>query len=113
MTQYTNEQVVEGFLDHVRFLAIAHHVPGRIRVKASWRNIKQLAGIDAKQLQEIIERIPGIVDYRVNRKALAVIINYDTEILPFDLWEDIGSLGQYPVKQGEVKKRLLGILNSA
>ena len=32
MKEYSNEELVDGFLDHIRYLSIAHHVKGRIRV---------------------------------------------------------------------------------
>ncbi len=59
-----------------------------------------------------IARIPGIKDYRVNKKAVTVVINYDPDILPYDLWEDVGKLRENPVHQEEVKTRLLEILQS-
>jgi hypothetical protein len=111
----SNENIVDTFLDHVRYLKIVHHVPGRIRVKASWDGARQLVKMDSRMdqqgLSEIISRIPGITEYRVNEKALSVIISYDTGILPFDLWEEVGSLGQYPMNREAVRGKLLSIVN--
>nr|WP_321465109.1 hypothetical protein [uncultured Desulfobulbus sp.] len=108
---YTNEQLVDGLLDHMLYLNIAHHVPGRIRVKASWSGAQKLAAVNEREMTSIIASIPGIVDYRVNKKALSVIIQYDTEILPPSLWEEVASVGQFPGKRDSVSEQLMVILS--
>ncbi len=113
MTKYNDEEIVDKFLDNTRYLKIAHHVPGRIRVKASWSGARKLAKEDTSDLGEVIDKIPGILEYRVNKKALSVIISYDSEVLPFQLWEDVGTLGENPGNRTEVKERLLNILSEA
>lgn len=113
MVDYTNEEVVDGFLDNIRYLKIAHHVNGRIRVKATWSGAQKLAKEDTNDLEAIISRIPGITDYRVNKKALSVVISYDTSVLAYQLWEDIGTLNENPLNRGEVRDRLLNIFNRA
>ncbi len=110
MEEYTNEFIVDQFLDNIRYLKIAHHVTGRIRVKATWSGAKKLASEDTDRLESIIARIPGITEYRVNKKALSVAITYDPGILPYELWEDVGKLGENPVNRDGVKIRLMEIL---
>lgn len=107
---YTCEQLVDGLLDHMLYLSIAHHVSGRIRVKASWNGAQKLGAVNENELMNIIKAIPGIVEYRVNKKALSVIIQYDTDILPPSLWEEVASVGQYPGNRGKVRERLLSLL---
>lgn len=111
MTEYSNEEIVDNFLDHVRYLKVKHHVNGRIRVKASWSGAKKLAGVKEGELENIIATIPGIGEYRVNRKALSVIIEYDPNVLSFSLWEEVGTLGEYPMNREHVKTQLLEIMN--
>ncbi len=110
MNQYTHEEVVDVFLDHIRYLAIVHHVTGRIRVKAGWDAVKTLAKTGTSEIERVIGMIPGIHDYRVNKKALSVVIEYDPAVLPFSLWEDVGRLKDYPLHRDEVRERLLAIL---
>lgn len=112
MAKHTNEEIVDGFLDHVRYLKVKHHVNGRIRVKASWSGAKKLAGVEEGELEKIIAGIPGIKEYRVNRKALSVVIDYNPAVLPFSLWEEIGTLGENPVNQENVRTQLLDIMKS-
>lgn len=106
----TSEQLVDGLLDHMLYLSIAHHVNGRIRVKASWNGAQKLGAVNEVELTAVIAAIPGIREYRVNKKALSVIIRYDTDILPPSLWEEVASVGQYPGKRGQVRERLLTLL---
>lgn len=107
---YSDEEIVDTFLDYIRYFSIAHHVPGRIRVKASWLKAGELKKIDERELQQVVERIPGISDYRVNKKALSAVIEYDNSLLPFDLWEEVVAVNMYPVKRDEVRGKLLALL---
>ena len=111
MKTNSNEKIVDTLLDYVRYLKIVHHVQGRIRIKAGWDGIRHLAGVNETVPEDVIDRVPGITGYRVNKKALSVIIAYDSAILPFELWEEVGALGQYPMKQEEVKGKLMTLLN--
>ncbi|MBL0712388.1 MAG: hypothetical protein JJV98_01695 [Desulfosarcina sp.] len=111
MKTNSNEKIVDTFLDHIRYFKIVHHVPGRIRVKAGWDGVRHLVGMDNKKIEDVIDRIPGITSYRINKKALTVIATYDSAILSFTLWEEVGSLGQYPMKREEVREKLLTLLD--
>jgi hypothetical protein len=104
-------EIVDTFLDHVRYLRIKHHVPGRIRVKATWNGAKKLVNSADADIEKILARIPGVSDYRVNPRALSVIISYDPNILPFQLWEEIGQLGEYPANRSKVREELLALVD--
>ncbi len=106
------ENIVDDFLDHVRYLRVKHHVPGRIRVKADLNGVKKLVNVGSTVIEETISAMPGIYNYRINKKALSVIIDYNPEILPFELWEDIGKLGEYPLYRERIRQQLLDILNN-
>jgi len=111
MDEYSNEQIVDGFLDHLRYLNIAHHVNGRIRIKASLSGALKLASMGEGEIEKIITMIPGIKEFRLNKKALSVVITYDPEVLSFSLWEEIGALAAYPTNRDNVKTQLLDILH--
>lgn len=111
MSVCREEEMVEIFLDHIIYLHIVHHVPGRIRVKANWNGARKLAGVKSSELEAVIAAIPGIVEYRINKKALSVIINYDPEIIPFSLWEAAGRLNHDPRGREAVRGQLLAIVN--
>ncbi|PID77139.1 MAG: hypothetical protein CSB24_02890 [Deltaproteobacteria bacterium] len=110
MAKYSNEEVVDKFLDNIRYLKIAHHVKGRVRVKASLSGARKLAREDTSDFGEVIDRIPGIDKYRMNKMALSLVVDYDPSVLPFELWEEVGGLAENPANREEVKNKLLNIL---
>ncbi len=110
MTELTNDKIVDEFLNHIRYFKVAHHVTGRIRIKASLRSARELQHVNKEQLEEIIDRVPGVTSYRVNIKALSLVIEYDPEIVSFSLWEDAASIESYPLKREEVREKLLELL---
>lgn len=111
MKKVSIEESVDIFLDHIRYLKVKHHVPGRIRVKATWNGVKKLAASSNGDIEQIVAMIPGINGYRVNPKALSAIISYAPEVLPFQLWEEIGKLGEFPLNRSKIKEKLLVILD--
>ncbi|PIE58678.1 MAG: hypothetical protein CSA33_01890 [Desulfobulbus propionicus] len=110
MSLLSAEEIVDTFLDHIRYLQIAHHVPGRIRVKARWNALPKLAAVDMDELQRVIHLVPGIYEYRINKKALSVVIEYNTTTLPYTLWEDVGTLAENPLNKERVRQQLLALL---
>lgn len=72
-------------------IKIAHHIPGRIRLRfnnsilAMW---PKLNGIE-KKIQEVADQIEAIRDIRLNFNAGSVVVQYDTDILPPDFWQDV------------------------
>lgn len=75
------------FLDLRRFLSIAHHVPGRIRVKLSVMALAHLPDVDPAPFVDLTRRIRGVGMTRVNVPALSVVIEYDPVVIPAPLWE--------------------------
>ncbi len=108
--KYSNEEAVDTFLDYIRYFSIAHHVPGRIRVKASLLKARELKKIDGADIEEIVNRISGITGYRLNRKALSAVIEYDNSVIPPTLWEDVITIDSWPARRGEVREKLLTLL---
>ncbi len=107
---YSNEEAVDSFLDYIRYFSIAHHVPGRIRVKASMLKVRELKKIDTADVEQIIARIAGIKGYRVNKKALSAVIEYDTGIISPALWEDVIAVNSWPASRDQVRQKLLALL---
>ena len=75
------------FLDLRRFLTIAHHVPGRIRVKLSLQALAFLPDVDPAPFVDLAKRIRGVGVTRVNVPALSVVIEYDPVVIPVPVWE--------------------------
>lgn len=102
-------KVIQTLLDIVPHLEIAHHIPGRIRLRISFSGIESLQGVD---LGNHVNQIPGILSVRVNALALSAIVEYDPERLDPGLWEALAGLKDKPEQTKEVVDRLLALWES-
>lgn len=82
---------------------IAHHQPGRIRLKIS---PSALGIINSTDLGGMVAAIPGVLDYRVNLSARSIVINYDRERLPYDVWVLLARVGPQPELKAQATARL-------
>lgn len=69
-----------------RFVSIAHHVPGRIRLKLDLVALAHLPKVDPTPFVSLVGRIRGVKTTRVNASALTVVVEYDPHIIPAALW---------------------------
>jgi hypothetical protein len=73
------------------------HVRGRIRMGVSLYNLpKLLALVRDIDLDQGTRLIPGLKSYEINAWSLTATILYDPKVLPFELWNDFGSIGKNP-----------------
>jgi Heavy metal associated domain 2 len=76
---------VEQFLHLRRQVHIVHQVPGRIRLRLGPGLWGKVAKADRDILRQLLERLQGIDDVRVNPAVATVIIQYDPDqVLPQD-----------------------------
>ena len=71
-------------------LRIAHHIPGRVRLKrdvANGRDLEAMAG-HAKALHRALIGLPGIRSVSLNALALSCTIEYDPARIPPSAWPD-------------------------
>jgi len=99
-------KVIQTLLDIVPYLEIAHHIPGRIRLRISFSGIGSLQGVD---LGDQVNQIPGILSTRVNALALSAVVEYDPERLDPGLWEALAGLKDRPEQTKEVVDHLLSL----
>lgn len=76
----------------VRYLHVAHHIPGRIRIKL--KSDAFTVAIDgalqrAQEFQRLVETLPGIRSVRPNLVALSCVVEYDQEQLSHEMWEQL------------------------
>jgi hypothetical protein len=74
------------FLQLRRFLTVAHHVPGRIRLMLDLAALAHLPKVDPAPFVELVKRTRGVRSTRVNAGALSVVVDYDTGELPMAIW---------------------------
>jgi hypothetical protein len=70
-------------------LSIAHHIPGRIRLKLSAPPAAFSGTIDAKRLIAAIGALPGIKATKANWLARSLTIQYDPKSIPAAAWQDL------------------------
>ncbi len=72
-------------------LTIAHHIPGRVRLKldgAAERGLAALAD-DAKALHRALTGAEGIRSVALNPLARSCTIEYDPTVIPPSAWPDL------------------------
>ena len=80
---------LEPFLGLRRHLRIAHHVPGRIRLRISASASRELGDVDSAVFDRILAAIDGIDDVRLNALAGSVVIQYRPEKIRSAWWETL------------------------
>ncbi|MBZ8138905.1 hypothetical protein CLD22_03195 [Rubrivivax gelatinosus] len=72
----------------LRQLRIAHHLPGRIRLKLDDRALARLPRLEQPlpPLHRIVERLPGVRSVELNALALSCTVFYDPARVPPPGW---------------------------
>jgi hypothetical protein len=77
------------FLSLRRHLKIAHHIPGRIRLRVGADVVKDLGKVDPRVFDRILGAIDGIEDVRINPAAGSVVVRYSTSRIQASWWETL------------------------
>ena len=82
-----------SFLRFATLLRIAHHIPGRVRLKLSAEGTTELLGMidQAKRFIRSIADIPGIRSVNLNPAARSCVVEYDPALIPPSVWQDLVS----------------------
>lgn len=80
----------ERIRDHLRAVSIAHHIPGRIRLKLALQELALDSGARARvaAFQSLLDAMPGIQSIRLNLMARSCTVAYDTACIPAQAWAD-------------------------
>lgn len=97
---------VEELLALVSHLEIAHHIPGRIRLRIKLTGLSTLSKVD---LEAITSAIPGIHSVRVNALARSAVIEYDSMQISPDIWTMLGQLRANPALKQEIMAQLIAL----
>lgn len=86
---------LQGF---TALLRIAHHIPGRIRLKlVADLNKEQLKAIEgARRFGRALDDIPGVRSVSLNILARSCTVEYDAKVIPADAWPDLLSGARSP-----------------
>ncbi|CAO3432938.1 HMA2 domain-containing protein [Azospirillum doebereinerae] len=77
-------------LRFVSLLSIAHHIPGRVRLKLAAKDadVADLV-VQAKRFGRSITEAPGIRSVNVNLLARSCVVEYDADRIPPAAWADL------------------------
>lgn len=87
--------VIDNFHRFASRVRIAHHVPGRIRLRLSLGDLvpaldgqEQSLIAQANSFKAVLDTIPGVRSIRVNFVARSCTVEYDQGVIPFKAWPD-------------------------
>lgn len=84
---YEAEFNFDEFLELRRHLKVAHHIPGRIRLKAGLSILDSYQKVDAGLIDRILGAIQGIKTTEFNLMARSVVIAYVPSTLKPEWWD--------------------------
>ena len=86
---------------------IVHHIPGRIRLRFNHSIVSKLPKVNGieKEIQKLANEIEAIKNIRLNLFAGSVVVQYDTDLLSPDFWQEV--VGEKDVEQLKEKARTL------
>ncbi|TJZ79184.1 cation transporter [Chitiniphilus eburneus] len=82
----------ELFTRFAASVQIAHHIPGRIRLKlapVTLDDAERSTLAQAKGFQRVLDDIPGIRGIRLNPLARSCTVDYDASVIPPSAWGDL------------------------
>ncbi len=103
--------VIDEVLTILKYISIAHHVKGRIRLKANLSIINEplfkkagKGSLSEKKIDEIGASLPGVIDSRVNLGARSIVIRYDPAVISPDEFEKLIESNDESIKKNILKK---------
>ena len=82
----SQSNLITLFLDLRSCVKIAHHIPGRLRLRVSLGAIKKAVDLDMKSVEAMLQKLPGVRDVRLNKIAGTAVISYDAKMTKPDYW---------------------------
>ncbi|MDR3555149.1 MAG: hypothetical protein P4L55_10380 [Syntrophobacteraceae bacterium] len=88
---------------------IAHHIPGRIRLK-----VKLSALFLARDLEisDLVDCFRGILDARANPGSRSIVISYDTGTIAPGLWERLVDGRSDPARKESIREQLARLVRT-
>lgn len=81
------------------WVKVAHHIPGRIRLKYKLGIIMHLARFNADSIEKALDDIPAFHHYKLNRSTGSIVIEYDAQLINPGLLEEIFSENDITAEQ--------------
>lgn len=104
--------LLERFYQYAACVQIAHHLPGRLRLRLV--QDRQIPGTprdtaylltQATLFRDMLESIPGVRSIRFNLMARSCTVEYDQRVIPFKSWPDF--LNDVPSDEARALRRII------
>jgi hypothetical protein len=102
-----DQKGIHQLLDIVPHVHMISHSPGRMELQVDLSVLNKLKGMDMKTFGR---SIPGILNFKSKLLSRSVIIFYDPDILPSDLFERLVQLKEKPDADSPIFAELSGAL---
>ena len=79
-----------------QLLQVAHHIPGRIRVRLSLASLQGAGALSFDELEDFLaalEQVEGIQKVKPNLAALSCTIEYDAAVIASEEWSGLLEAG--------------------
>lgn len=82
-----------------RWLILAHHIPGRIRLKYKMGIMVHLSAIKQSDIEQALAEIPAFQNYKINKSTGSILIEYDANIINPEFINQLFSESEIDVQQ--------------
>jgi hypothetical protein len=102
-----DQKGIHQLLDVVPYVNMIKHSPGKIELQVALSGLGKVKGLDMKTFGR---SIPGILNIKPKLLSRSVIVFYDPDILPSDLFERLVQLKEKPDPDSPIFAELSGVL---
>jgi hypothetical protein len=71
------------------YFTIISHVKGRLRVRVNPKITQEASNITTKDIEDLSTKIDGIKKIKINKIVASITIEYDNNIFPKQIWDDL------------------------
>jgi len=79
----------EKLVELASYFTTIHHIKGRLRVRVSPKIKKQSGDISMNDIEGLPQKIDGIKKIKINKIVGSITIEYDNNVFPKELWDDL------------------------
>ncbi len=79
----------EKLIELSSYFTIIHHIKGRIRVRVNPKIKECGKEISIEEVENLPQKIEGIKSVKINKVVASMTIEYDAEIFPPYLWDNL------------------------
>ncbi|MEI6896918.1 MAG: hypothetical protein V5786_05425 [Psychromonas sp.] len=90
---------IETVLKLRRWVSIAHHIPGRIRLKYKLGILAHFIKFSRKEMEQTVQKIPALKHYKLNTVTGSLVIEYDVDQIKPQQIEALFSESEHEAKQ--------------